>query len=275
MNIDQAKETFDRLYSEWAKNKGEIETEQDARFQVIDRMLTEVLGWDRANIKMEPHVNSGFVDYLITSAGRGRLVVEAKRANRLLIDTRNSRYASYKVSGPALRSARDGLEQVRRYCLCTAVPFAALTTGFEWIGIWALRTDGKPPDDGKVLVFPTLDAIKENFAVFYDLFSCEGILEERFKVHVREAEGLRVAHAEELFQVLEPREVRLLPKSKLAADLENVFRQFFGTMIGADDPEMLARCFVESKESREADISLQKITHNLIKEPLIYSPNHP
>lgn len=264
MNIDQAKDIFDRFYPEWMESKDRIETEQDARFQVIDRMLTEVLGWAHSEIKMEPHVDSGFVDYLITSAGRGRLVVEAKRVDKLLIDTRNPRYASYKVSGPALRSAKGGLEQAKRYCLDTAVPFAALSTGFEWIGFWALRTDGKPPSDSKVIAFPTLDTIKDNFAAFYDLFSREGVTADRFKVYVHEAEGLHVSHAEELYQVLEPQDVRLLSKSKLAADLENVFRNFFGTMTGDDDPEMLARCFVESKESREADISLQKIARNLI-----------
>jgi energy-coupling factor transporter ATP-binding protein EcfA2 len=272
MNIDQAKETFDRLYPEWVSNKGNIDTEQDARFQIINRILTEVLGWEHKEIKTEPHVDSGFVDYLLMSGDRGRLVVEAKRVDRLLIDTRSPKYATYKASGPALQSARDGLEQAKRYCSDTAAPFAALTTGFEWIGFWALRTDGKPPTDGKALVFPTLETIRDNFAAFYDLFSRDGVLSNRYQVYVHEAEGLHVAHSEVLYHVLEPNEVRLLSKSKLSADLENVFRSFFGTMSGDNDPEMLARCFVESKESREADISLQKITRNLINRIDVVEP---
>lgn len=264
MNVDQAKEMFDKLYPDWLANKENIETEQDARFQIINRMLTEVLGWEHKNIKTEPHVESGFVDYLLLAGGRGRFIVEAKRLNKLLIDTKSPKYANYKVSGPALQSAQDGLEQAKRYCLDTAVPFAALTTGLEWIGFWALRTDGKPPTDGKALVFPTLESIRDNFAVFYDLFSCAGVLGNRYQVYIYEAEGLHVQHAEVLYHALEPHEVRLLQKSKLAADLENVFRSFFGTMTGDNDQEMLARCFVESKESREADVSLQKITRNLV-----------
>ena len=99
MNIDQAKNIFDSLYPNWVKNKDRIETEQDVRFQLIDRMLTEVLGGNR-DIRTEPHVDSGFVDYLLMAAGRGRIVVEAKRIDKLLIDTRSPKYASYKASGP-------------------------------------------------------------------------------------------------------------------------------------------------------------------------------
>jgi predicted type IV restriction endonuclease len=79
-----------------------IETEQDTRIQVIDRMLVDVLGWQRTDIKTEPSVNSGYVDYLVRSDNRNRFVVEAKRADRLLIDTMNPKFASYKVGGVAL-----------------------------------------------------------------------------------------------------------------------------------------------------------------------------
>lgn len=264
MNVDKAKNVFDELYAEWLQNMGQIETKQDVRFQVINRMLTEVLGWPFFDVKTERAVNSGYVDYIVGSDGRNRLVVEAKRAAKILVDTKNPRYSAYKAGGPALESARSGLEQAQRYCLDTAVPFSALTTGFEWIAFWAIRTDGTPPMDGRALVFPNLDAIKENFAVFYDLFSREGVIQQLFQIHIHEAEGLKIQHAESLTAVLPGSDVRLLKKSKLAADLEIVFKKFFSTMSGENDPDMLAKCFVQSKESREADASLEKITRNLI-----------
>ncbi len=264
MNIDQAKAQFDQLYAELMQSSIPIETEQDARFQVIDRMLTEVLGWNRAEIKTEPHTDSGYIDYLINSEGRNRLVVEAKRTSTLLVDTRQPRMAWYKVGGPALQSAIDGLDQAKRYCTDTAVLFSALTTGFEWIGFWAVRTDGVPPKEGKAIVFPNLESIQQNFAVFYDLFSREGMLANLYQVHIHEAEGLKVHHSELLNSVLEISQRRLLQKSALVADIENVYRSFFSMMSGEDDPDMLAKCFVESKESRSADENLEKITRNLL-----------
>ncbi|MBN3882117.1 MAG: AAA family ATPase [Nostoc sp. JL34] len=264
MNIDQAKEKFNSLYTELTQSCIKIETEQDARFQVIDRILTEVLGWQREEILTEPHTDSGYIDYLITSRGRSRLVVEAKRTSKLLIDTRQPRMAWYKVGGSALESAADGLNQAKRYCTDKAVLFCALTTGFEWIGFWALRTDGKPPSEGKAIAFPNLESIQQNFATFYDVFSREGILEDLYKTYIYEAEGLKISHNESLYSVLENSDRYLLTKSALFKDIENVYHSFFTSMSGEDDPDMLAKCFVESKESREADENLQKITRNLL-----------
>jgi predicted type IV restriction endonuclease len=238
MNIDQAKAQFEQLYAELMQSSIPIETEQDARFQVIDRMLTDVLGWKRAEIRTEPHTDSGYIDYLINSEGRNRLVVEAKRTSTLLVDTRQPRMAWYKVGGPALQSAVDGLDQAKRYCTDTAVLFSALTTGFEWIGFWAVRTDGVPPKEGKAIVFPNLESIQQNFAIFYDLFSREGVLANLYQVHVHEAEGLKVHHSELLDSVIEISQRRLLQKSALVADLENVYRSFFSMMSGEDDPDI-------------------------------------
>ncbi len=263
MNIDLAKERFDILYQELIQNEVPLETEQDTRLHIIDRILIEVLGWDRQGIRTEPHTESGYIDYLLSAGGRNRLVVEAKRTSKLLIDTRQPRMMWYKVGGSALQSATEGLEQAKRYCTDTAALFSALTTGFEWIGFWALRTDGIPPKEGKAVVFPSFEAIQQNFATFYDLFSPEGMIANLYQVHVHEAEGLQVSQNEILEAVTDLSERRLLQKAPLLRDLEGVYRNFFSTISG-EDPDMLAKCFVESKESRAADESLEKITSSLL-----------
>ena len=83
---------------------------------------------------------------------------------------------------------------------------------------------------------------------------------------MNEVEGLQIHHSEQLHQVINDRQIRLLSKSQLAIDLDQVFSGFFSNMSGETDPDMLAKCFVESKESREADNTLQKITDNLINQ---------
>ena len=264
MNIDDSKTRFDSLVPEWHARKNEIETEQDTRFQMIDLLLTDVLGWSRSEISTGLHVHSGYADYLLRTENRNRFVVEAKRAGKLLIATQSGSVAAYTVNGPALKSATEGLEQAQRYCVATGVEFAALTNGFEWIGYWAVRTDGKPPKEGKAIVFPGLDAIERNFAEFYDLFSPQGLMERLYQVKINQREGLTVRLSEKLESVVNPNQIKLLQKSTLSRDLEAVFRGFFSTISSDEDLEMLAHCFVESKESREADISLAKITQNLI-----------
>ncbi len=49
----------------------------------------------------------------------------------------------------------------------------------------------------------------------------------------------------------------------MATDLDQVFNEFFSTMSGENDPEMLTKCFVETRESRKADATLDKITRTL------------
>ncbi|MFL6464968.1 MAG: hypothetical protein ACJ73N_11230, partial [Bryobacteraceae bacterium] len=43
-----------------------------------------------------------------------------------------------------------------------------------------------------------------------------------------------------------------------------IFDRFFGAMSGDDDPEMLMHCFVETSESRAADVTFEKITRDLL-----------
>ena len=273
MNIDSSKISFNKIKNTISNNINLIETEEDSRVQIINRILTETLGWEFRDIKTEKHIEKGYIDYLLNTKGRNRLIIEAKRKDKLLIDTSNPKLGNYKIDGPALKSASEGICQAINYCSKTGVPFAVLTTGFEWIAFIANRTDGISPLEGKAITFPSLEVIENNYALFYDLFSKEGLLEKRFRGRIYEAEGLQIHHAEKLHQSIKSHEIKLLPKSPLAHDIDTIFSNFFSTMSGQSDSEMLAKCFVESKESREADSTLEKIMNNLINNIEIVSPN--
>ena len=272
IDIDTARNRFDELCQIWQQNPESIENEQDTRFQIIDRVLTEVLGWNHEEVSTEKSVKSGYIDYLLKSEDRNRLVIEAKKASTILIDTKDPKRASYKVGGSALKSAQEGIDQASFYCSRSGVRFAGLTTGLEWIGFIAIRADGKSPNEGRAIVFPNLDSIKSDFAIFFDLFSKKGVLENLHLVRINEVEGLQVHYSERLHQVIAETHIRLLAKSDLSKDLNQVFSGFFSTMSGETDPDMLAKCFVESKESREADDTLSKITGNLVNQIDVVSP---
>lgn len=55
-----------------------------------------------------------------------------------------------------------------------------------------------------------------------------------------------------------------MKKNDLARDMDQLFNEFFKTLTGDSDEELLIHCFVESQESREADRSLEKITRELV-----------
>ena len=142
MNIDDAKQRSDELVPQWIEARAKIDTEQHTRFQVIDRILTEVMGWLHTDVHTEPHGPSGYVDYLLSREDRNCFVIEAKKQQLLLVDTRNPKLARYKLGGAAIKSADEGIQQARKYCLDHGVPFAALTTGFEWMALSCMDAPG-------------------------------------------------------------------------------------------------------------------------------------
>jgi cold shock CspA family protein len=263
MTLDKAFEVAQALCEDIQKRLAQIETEQDARVQIINRFLTEVLDWEFSDIKTEKYSEAGYADYLISSSGRRRLVVEAKRVGPILLNTANTQMATYKVGGPALVSAMPGIRQAAAYCLDHGAAYAALTTGVTWIIFLPFPVAGVPYTDGTAFVFPTLDSILKNFAVFYDLLARESVTQRTYDVHFAKASGLTIEAFEPMAAANRNEYVRLLQTTELAADLEPVFREFFGNLSGENDPEMLTECFVETRESRYADASLEKIVQSI------------
>ena len=122
---------------------------------------------------------------------------------------------------------------------------------------------GKSYKEGRAIVFPGLRSCEESFAQFYDLFSRDGVSNRLYKVLFAKAEGLSASEFEPLVAVNRKYDVRMLTRTKLASDLDPVFREFFGAISGDTDQDMLLKCFVESRESRHADVALEKIIRNI------------
>jgi energy-coupling factor transporter ATP-binding protein EcfA2 len=272
MNLDNAAESFATLMPGLQAAGLNNPSEADTRAKLIDTLLIDVLGWDESNIKREHSTSSGFIDYLFGVGGRSVMVIEAKKAAIRLTSTKAQRRENYKLYGPALVGAIDGIHQAIGYCQAKSVAFAGLTTGLEWVAFLAVRTDGTEKATHKAIVFPSLDAIAEDFATFYDLFSKEGVLERLYLAHINEAEGIVVKKQESLREVIPTSQQRMLQRSDLASDLDRVFSQFFSAMSGDKDPELLEKCFVETAESRAADEALEKITARLTNEIQAVTP---
>jgi predicted type IV restriction endonuclease len=265
MTLDEGKIAFDQLINLWDDRLKLIDNEADTRFKLIDEILSKVLGWNRLDdFNLEHYSASGFADYLLSADGRARMVVEAKHKNSMLVGTRAKSTQYLAVNSAALKNSQVGFKQAQGYCVDNGALFSVLTSGIEWIAYLAVREHGKRPSDGKVIIFPNLESISQDFAQFWDLFSREAVVAERYRIRIREIEGLRILATETLRPILKSNDKKFLQKSQLAQDVERIFKEFFSSMVGKNDPEMLANCFVESKESRDADNSLEKITSTLV-----------
>ena len=127
-----------------------------------------------------------------------------------------------------------------------------------------MRTDGLPYLNGKAMVFPSLASLSDEFAQFYELFSLHGVSVRLYNLLISRAEGTAFASREPLISVISDTDIRMLQKGDLARDIEHVFNEFFSVLSGANDPALLAHCFVETNESYAADRSLETITSALI-----------
>jgi hypothetical protein len=144
------------------------------------------------------------------------------------------------------------------------VSFAAVTTGTTWIAFMPFPGEGQNYKDGTAIVFPSLESVLADFAKFYDLFAKDSIIQKLYRIIFSKMSGETIFNAEELMSVNSSDDIKFLQKSSMAHDLETVFKEFFGTLSGDSDPEMLVHCFVETKESKSADFALEKIIDNLV-----------
>ncbi|MEE3350358.1 MAG: hypothetical protein VZR09_10020 [Candidatus Gastranaerophilaceae bacterium] len=263
MSIDEAKNEFDIIVNN-VELINSIKTESDTRFKLIDEILTKVLEWNKELILTEPHIEGGYIDYLMKYNGRNYLIIEAKKIENDLWNLCDKTYNVFNINGPALKKAFSAIEQARQYAVSKSVSSTILTNGNTWIGFLGCRADGIEWENGKSIVFPSLDSISNNFEKFYQFFSKDGIIREYMKVKIREAELGKGEISAQVLKLPSTKYPILLPKNKLSSDIEKIFNTFFDKITDEKDKDMLEKCFVESKESKYADSTLKAISENLI-----------
>lgn len=265
--IDVGAKQLNLLIPEVSEYKDTIKSEQDTRLKVVDRMLTEILGWPQDEILTEEQSGTGYVDYKLTVGGLARLVVEAKRDGRDLgLGTRAAGRA-YKLDGAVFStsSIKEGLGQAVRYCGQKNAELACVTNGREWVVFRGSRLgDGRDTMDGAGFVFPSLEDVRTHFGLFWDLLSYEALSDFRYRAYFQEAEGRPIRTHVFRMPLRAPDTRRFLTRSKLSGDLDRVMTSFFRRLSGDADPEVLAKCFVVTRESENADQRLARISEDLI-----------
>nr|WP_250808848.1 ATP-binding protein [Neorhizobium tomejilense] len=261
-------DTFERLQkieSEIVVALQATPNEADTRFKALDRILLDVLGWERDAIFTEPPTDSGFIDYLVrTGSGRNLFVIEAKRAGLLAPETKSNEKMTIALDGPVAKPMKEGIRQALAYATEQGVPTAVLTDGLTWLFFRASRTDGRPPLKGKGILFPSWKSVVEYFVPFTELISPRAVLDKRHLAHLNDAEGYTVSQAEQQYTVYPPNEAKMRARDPMASDAAELFAQFFSRLSNDQDKEMLRDCFVETAESHKADLELEKIIQNVL-----------
>ena len=154
--------------------------EAETRFQIIDRIILDCLGWPRASLRLEQAHNRTYADYEL---GDPRCVIwEAKRENRIfeLPADPQGKIVKDLPSIMALDTeVSEAIRQVQGYCSARGVELAVATNGHQLIAFLATRSDGTAPLEGRCLVIDGYEKLQEHFPRVWQMLSPAGIAERR------------------------------------------------------------------------------------------------
>lgn len=263
-NMDYAGDRLTHLIPEIESDLENIYSEEDAKVKIINRIFTECLGWSYTNFHCENSHSNGFSDYILKVADETKLLIEAKRLGKLEIQTADvQKCKTFKISGSALKPSINGIKQAFQYSSEQGIPISVVTDGVIWI-VFKTWVNGSSYLNKEAYVFPSLEAIKNDFSIFYDLLSYEQFSKKAYNILFDRIHNSRQNLSIPLNSAYNQEEIQILRKSNLAYDLEKIFNNFFTQLTGNDDSEIMLECFVESNESRIADYSLEKITSTIL-----------
>jgi len=266
MHPDKAYEVLTQIYNEFGdfcKTRGLV-SESDTRVKIIDRILKEVLIWPENSIIREEHVNSGFIDYTLTSSKNRRLVVvEAKRENHSFevpIDKSNYKYklnGSIKTNKPLY----DAIEQAQRYCTENATRFAIVTNGYAWVIFRAYRED-IPWREGFAVVFSSAGEIKKRFIEFWNLLSFDQVISGSMESMFSNIHSI----SRKLQRVIDNvyNNNRLLIRNRFHIQLSPIVDQIFGDIAEQGQVEILEKCYIHSRTLKVMDEDLKSIINDAI-----------
>jgi hypothetical protein len=265
--IDTAFERLESLLAEVEQFGDTLFTESDTRIKIIDTMLMEVLGWQKVDILTEEHAGKGFLDYKLSIDGLARTIIEAKRDARAFDLNERDGGGAYKLSGPVFKndSVQEGIGQAVYYSAYKGTELACVTNGREWIVFRSNRIgDGLDTLEGKAFVFTSLQCVRDEFRLFYDLLAKQRVKSLVFRALLQEAEGRIIRHADFEKRLRTPASAQFLQQQEIVPALDRIMTSFFQRLTDEQDKEMLEECFVETKESKAAEQRLLRLSEDLV-----------
>ena len=128
--------------------------EATTRLQLIDELLFDCLGWDKADCVAEDNFDGTYTDYSLGNPHKN-LIVEAKKEDIYFEVPAGLREITYRINRfrDEAPSVYEAIRQAMGYCQSRGVPFGVVCNGHQLIAFLASRTDGIPPIDGRALIF--------------------------------------------------------------------------------------------------------------------------
>ncbi|PIE20042.1 MAG: hypothetical protein CSA65_00090 [Proteobacteria bacterium] len=275
ITVDTSHELFRAICEEYAILKlPDVENEAEVRLRLVDRILFECLGWPRS-ARVEVQIEEDRADYLLRDDDhRNWVIVEAKRTAYPLANADGAGKdgtRKFKLAGPAFSFGKQGAwpvfrEQVVRYGAVHGTVLGVATNGIQWVAAAVPSRSGKALESEQAIVFASLEAVDTQYERFFNYLSCDGVRSRTLENHLLQERAWAVIHCSAPEHVISPDNVR--PISRTPTESDDYYRELGRAIDIAfspveDDPHLIEHCFVESRESRDADDRLARLTELL------------
>ena len=154
--------------------------EAQNRFQFIDRLMVECLGWQQPYMKVEqPDGAGGRSDYELGIPPKA--ILEAKRESKLWDLLPHATPKKVRKIEPLIQSSqtfKEVVDQILPYCARKGAPIAIVCNGPQ-LAIFQAIVIGEEPLKGECYIFNGFSDYLDNFPLLWTLLSPEGIIENR------------------------------------------------------------------------------------------------
>lgn len=247
----EVSEIFGEIHKKALDKNLENESEAQTRFDLIDRIIKEILQWENGQISVEPHTtgfSNGYIDYLLI-AGDYKIIIEAKQVGASFPTP--TRRKKLKITGTILGHGeiKKAIDQAEGYARNKGANIVIVTNG----NCWCFYTTEYADRDNlhASLLFPF-----ENLSDAEELFNI-------FAVHnVEQGSLLNVTSEQEvilnnkLLNIIDNSDYRL-GRNSIADHITKGIDHAIMSEALLNNEDVLKECYVESDNRTKFDNTLQ------------------
>lgn len=241
-DIDEAYDVFKKINFKFSSELSEADT----RNKFIDPVFKECLGWTEKNIRREPHIHSGFLDYIFSIEDSRQFVLEAKKEGKFFSIPNEYKRRRYKIKGTiwSHEPIRKAIKQAQEYAVNSGVRYAVISNGHQYIIFEAFKYGGNW-DEGYCTVFRSLMDIEDNFTLFWNILSKESLSQGSMLKYISERKEL--LNFEKPYGFFNYEEQKK-GQNYLARYIQPFINSIFGEITDDFQRDILKRCYVYQKQ---------------------------
>jgi predicted type IV restriction endonuclease len=243
-------ETFETIKKNAFNRNLQLESEAQTRFDIIDRIIREVLQWKFGQIQVEEHLeDTGYVDYILESSDF-KIIIEAKKIGAAFPSPTKKK--KLKLTGEILGSGEisKALQQAENYAIKSKGHVIVATNGSCWV-FYPIMGFYKKEDIYATILFPLEKP--EDAEELFNILGSQNVENNSLLEITTETP---FAQERKIINVLRDKDARI-DRNNIADFIAPALDNALYSETLFSDPEKLEKCFVSTEARTKFDSQLQ------------------